>query len=155
MDTNLTLIVSLAIATSLIMGALMAAVSVSAIRKTGKDEPLSINGEDVAVQVNRASDTATINAGGVTKTDIQVYEDALAKLTATNDAIVACHEVIEAVQSGLFRGDLTENLNVLLREARNYTELGTFILQRGRAGEYDYHTTEGDLSKARENNGKQ
>jgi len=151
MDTNLTLIVSLAIATSLIMGALMAAVSVSAIRKTGKDEPLSINGDDVAVQVNHAGDTATINAGGVTKTDIQIYEDALAKLAATNDTIDLAREIVEAARSGLFHGDLAEHLGALLGEARDHTELSAFILQRGRVGEYVYRTTEGELVGTREN----
>jgi hypothetical protein len=153
MDANLTLIVIFAIASPLILGVASIFVSVALLRRDDEQrrEGVSVTGDHARVQVNRADETATVNAGGANRTDIQVYEDALAKLAATNDAIDLAREVVEAARSGLFRGDLAGYLGALLGEARDHTELGAFILQRGRTGEYVYRTTEADLAETRGN----
>jgi hypothetical protein len=148
MDTNTAIVVSVAFVSLVVMSAYFVALTTAVTRREQYATRIAAH-DHAQVQINRASDTATLDAGGVTKTDIQVYEDALAKLAATNDVIATCHEIVEAAKSGLFRGDLVEHLEGLLHEARSYTELGAFILQRGRTGEYAYRTTEGDLEETR------
>jgi hypothetical protein len=153
MDPNLTLIVIFAIASPLVMGVASVFISFAFLRRSDRQqrEAVSVTGEHAQVQVNHAGSGARIDARGMTKTDIQVYEDALAKLAATNDTIDLAREIVEAARSGLFHGDLAEHLGALLGEARDHTELSAFILQRGRVGEYVYRTTEGELVGTREN----
>jgi hypothetical protein len=156
MDPNLALTLAAVFAAWTVFGVLLVTVVIVFVRRVipyiTRPATTITGGDGAQFQINHAEGTARINASGA-YTTIQVYEDALAKLTAAGDTLALAREIVAAAQAGRFRGDVTETLCELLDQAQADHHLGAFILQRGRAGRYPYRTTERDLAAMYRGNG--
>jgi hypothetical protein len=156
MDPNLVLILAAAFAAWTVFGVLLATVVIAFTRRLAPHiaEPTTTitGGNGAQFQINQAKGASRIRVSGA-YTTIEVYEDALAKLSSAEDNLVLAREIVEAAQDGRFRGDITETLRKLLDQAQADHHLGAFILKRGRVGEYPYRTTERDLAAMHGSNG--